>query len=628
MILTTLNRLSRRQRQTFLFIVDLLVVPVALWCSLAAQGQSRAPVSDLISGFQGTLGAAVVAAVISLALGIPRIRLKSFDITALTRTAIFAACVAISLAVLGPLFGYSYSTGFYAIFGMSFFLLSSALRLTMLQIVMVAYRKASTRSRVLIYGAGSTGIQLASALRHDPLVEPVGFIDDNPALQGLSVAGLPVVAPTRAARMVERKGITLACLAMPSLSQPRLSQIARRLSDLGLDVQALPSFAQLIGAEALADKLAPVRPDSFVGRETFDCAPDLGCDVYRGRAVLISGAGGSIGSELCRQILACRPTRLVLFELSELALYSIERELNDLIEPGAATEIIPVLGSVTDERLVGDTLDRHDIDVVLHAAAYKHVPLVEANPIPGISNNVFGTATLARAARHHRCERFVLVSSDKAVRPTSVMGATKRLAEMIVQDLAARPGQTIFAMVRFGNVLGSSGSVIPLFQDQIARGGPLTVTHEDVTRYFMTVREAARLVLLSGSFARGGEVFVLDMGTPVPIKDLARQVIESSGYTVRDADNPQGDIEIAITGLRPGEKLHEELLMGEGHITTSNEKIFAALEDHPSEIEVAGALRALRNAVEMGDETAARASIARWVEGYGTEDMSEVSKTN
>jgi FlaA1/EpsC-like NDP-sugar epimerase len=265
----------------------------------------------------------------------------------------------------------------------------------------------------------------------------------------------------------------------------------------------------------------------------------------------------------------------------------------------------------------------HKIDVVLHAAAYKHVPMVEANPLAGLANNVLGTLTLAREAREAGVERFILISSDKAVRPTNVMGASKRLAELVVQDLAERSQGTVFAMVRFGNVLGSSGSVIPLFQDQIARGGPVTLTHSDVTRYFMTVQEAVRLVLRASSFARGGEVFVLDMGAPVAIRKLARHVIEASGYTVRNRANPEGDIEIVITGLRPGEKLHEELLIGEGFLTTAHEKIFAAREAKLSEIEVAAALRALREAVATADDDAARAVIARWVEGWPQKQVGE-----
>ncbi len=369
-----------------------------------------------------------------------------------------------------------------------------------------------------------------------------------------------------------------------------------------------------VGEAELVEKLAPIAPGRFLGREQLDAQIRAADTRYAGRSMLVSGAGGSVGAELCRQLLARRPERLVLYELNELALYNIETEL-DLLA-GHGTDIVPILGSVGDERTIRRTLREHAIDVVFHAAAYKHVPLVEANPLAGLANNVLGTATLAREAQEAGVERFILVSSDKAVRPTNVMGASKRLAELVVQDLAARSFSTVFAMVRFGNVLGSSGSVVPLFRDQIARGGPVTLTHPQVSRYFMTVQEAVGLVLQAGSFARGGEVFVLDMGEPVPIARLARQMVEASGRTVRDAANPGGDIEIRVTGLRPGEKLHEELLIGAGFLTTAHGKIFAAREACLSEIEVAAALRALRAAVEEGDVAAARAVIARWVEGY------------
>ena len=334
-----------------------------------------------------------------------------------------------------------------------------------------------------------------------------------------------------------------------------------------------------------------------------------------GKVVMVSGAGGSIGSELCRQVLACRPKKIVLYELSELALYTVHQELEQLCE-GTRIRIVPVLGSVTDPRQVRKVLSDHAVQVVLHAAAYKHVPLVESNPLPGLANNVFGTQTLAREASETGVERFILVSSDKAVRPTNVMGASKRLAELVVQDLATRHPNTVFTMVRFGNVLGSSGSVVPLFQDQISRGGPVTVTDARVKRFFMTIREAVQLVLKAGAEAKGGEVFVLDMGKPVPIMQLARQVIESAGYQVRDEAHPEGDIEIEIIGLRPGEKIEEELTLSGDLIGTRYQKIFCAREEYLSEIEVAAVLRGLRHALAASDEDAARLVITRWVEGF------------
>ena len=334
--------------------------------------------------------------------------------------------------------------------------------------------------------------------------------------------------------------------------------------------------------------------------------------------MLISGAGGSIGSELTRQVMECRPSKIVLYELSELALYQIHQEMLQLSE-GSDIDIVPLLGSVTDARQVRRVLQTHKIEVVLHAAAYKHVPLVEFNPLAGLANNVLGTHTLVTEAAEAGVERFVLISSDKAVRPTNIMGASKRLAELVVQDVSGRIAakkNLVFSIVRFGNVLGSSGSVVPLFQEQLRRGGPLTVTHRDVSRYFMTTQEAVHLVLRAGSMAQGGEVFVLDMGKPVKIEQLARQVIESAGLSVRDSENQDGDIEIEFTGLRPGEKMSEELTLNGALVGTGHKKIFFTVEDRLSEIEVASALRALRHALAASDEDAARALARRWVEGY------------
>ena len=442
-------------------------------------------------------------------------------------------------------------------------------------------------------------------------------MDDNTALHGVMLSGLQVYPPTRIAEIVEQRAIKRVLLAMPSLSPPKQAQIARRLQTMGLEVQTLPSFAQLIGEEALVDKLAVVSPHEFLGRDSRDVPLGDAFSAYVGRSVLVSGAGGSIGSELCRQVLSCRPVRLVLFELSELALYTVDQELRQLLEnTDLDVEIIPILGSVTDARQVRKVLVDHDIQVVLHAAAFKHVPLVEVNPLAGLANNVFGTQTLAKEAARTGVERFTLVSSDKAVRPTNIMGASKRLAELVVQDLATRNQKTVFSMVRFGNVLGSSGSVVPLFQEQISRGGPVTVTDERVSRFFMTIREAVTLVLKAGAAARGGEVFVLDMGEPIPIMQLARQVIESTGYSVRDKSNPDGDIEIEVIGLRPGEKICEELTLTDELVGTKYQKIFCARESGRSELEVASALRGLREAMAASDEDAARKVVGAWVEGF------------
>ena len=606
--------LSRRQKSNVLLLVDLCLVPLALIFTFGVQAEPLAPL-DALSLLLPILPYLIaVAAGLSIGMGICQIQLNAYEGRALAKTGLYATYLGLAMAVLGWLFGVDVAFGHCVVFALSFFLFSAVSRVVMYQVVVAIYRREIPRCRVLIYGAGTTGTQLASALRSHEGIDPVAFVDDNTALQGLLIAGLPVYTPANIARIADEKNIRRVLIAIPSLSQPKQAQIAQRLQKMGLEVQTLPSFAQLIGEEPLVEKLTPVKPAEFLGRSPAVTSLGEDCGSYAGRVVLISGAGGSIGSELTRHVLSCRPKTLVLYELNEFALFTIDQELRTLADD-SGVEVVSVLGSVTDQRQVRLVLQQHGVQVVIHAAAYKHVPLVEANPLSGLTNNVLGTQTLAREADMAGVERFVLVSSDKAVRPTSVMGASKRLAELVVQDLAARASQTVFTMVRFGNVLGSSGSVVPLFQEQISRGGPVIVTHRDVRRYFMTVREAVHLVLKAGAMARGGEVFVLDMGEEVPILRLARQVIESTGYSVRDRDNPDGDIEIVFSGLRPGEKLNEELTLSADRLTTRHPKIFCARENSLSEIEVASALRGLREAIAAGDRPAAMAVLDRWVEG-------------
>ncbi|SFU18013.1 polysaccharide biosynthesis protein [Sedimentitalea nanhaiensis] len=614
-MLNLIRSLTRKQKAWVFLALDLALIPVALLFTYAVQTLPASPVESLLQSLPVLPYLLAIAAGLSIWLGLSNIQLKEFEGHAVRLTAVLAVGLTGAAAMLAAFAGLNQPPGTHVIFGLSYFTFVVANRAVLYQVVTAIYRRAAPRCRVLIYGAGTTGTQLASALRAHEDIDPVAFVDDNVSLQGMRLMGLPVFPPARIAELVAQRQIDRVLLAMPSLSQPKQAQIARRLQKMKLEVQALPSFAQLIGEEALIDKLTPVAPQNFLGREARAQGLGDACDSYSGRTVLVSGAGGSIGSELCRQVLTCQPVRVVLYELSELALYTVHQELMQLTE-GTGIDLVPVLGSVTDPRQVRKVLQEHGVQVVLHAAAYKHVPLVEANPLAGLANNVFGTQTLAREAAEVGVERFILISSDKAVRPANVMGASKRLAELVVQDLATRHSRTIFTMVRFGNVLGSSGSVVPLFQDQISRGGPVTVTDINVKRFFMTIREAVQLVLTAGAEARGGEVFVLDMGTPVPIMKLARQVIESTGYTVRDADNPEGDIEIELVGLRPGEKLEEELTLCSELIGTRYQKIFCAREEYLSEIEVAGVLRGLRQALVASDAEAARAVITRWVEGY------------
>lgn len=622
-MLKLVEALTRQQKATIFLLLDLVLLPVALLFALMLQNMQTGALVLLGQMLPILPYVLLSAGGLAYWLGLPQVQLISYERHAVGQTVLVAAAAALSAAMLCTLFGPALPHGVHVVFGLSYLLMMVAARALLLQLVLALYRRARPRARVLIYGAGNTGTQLAQALRSHEGIDPVAFVDDNKSLQGLKLMGLPVYAPARLANVVKVRNVKRVLLAMPSLSTPKQVRITQRLQALGLEVQALPSFAQLIGEEALVEKLTPVAPQSFLSRDACDMPLQTSAGSYAGRVVLVSGAGGSIGSELSRQVLACRPTKLVLYELSELALYTIHQELSQQLE-GAGIELVPVLGSVTDPRQVRRVLERHKVQVVLHAAAYKHVPLVETNPLPGLANNVFGTQTLASAAAEFGVERFILVSSDKAVRPTNVMGASKRMAELIVQDLASRcdpngdssAGRTVFTMVRFGNVLGSSGSVIPLFQEQISRGGPVTVTDPQVKRYFMTIREAVQLVLQAGAEAKGGEVFVLDMGEPVSILQLARQVIEAAGYSLRDADHPEGDIAIEIIGLRPGEKMQEELTLSSELIRTAHPKILCAREAVLSEIEVAAFMRALRQAVAVGDEEGARQIILRWVEGY------------
>lgn len=614
--------LSRTQKQLLFILMDSLVVPLAMFAALvlSTSGTSdQLTLSALLPMVILLTGTGVAA---GWSLSLTRITLNAYEMRGVIRTATYAGILGVLGFGLNTVMRTGLPVGAFVIFALLVLVMSASWRIILRQVTLNIYRHGKDRVRVLIYGAGQTGQQLVAALRHDDAILPVAFIDDNPTLQSLIVAGLRVHAPSSLKTLVLEKDIDRVVLAMPSISQPALARIAHKLRHIGCEVHALPSFAAMVGEGEIRKQVTPVSLLDLLGRSRLESELPGVSHVYSGRRILVSGAGGSIGSELCRQLIACKPDCVVLVDHSELALYNIDKELREI---GDGLHIVPVLGSVVDERLMREVLVENDIDVVLHAAAYKHLPLVENNVLSGLRNNVLGTKILADSARSAGVDRFILVSTDKAVRPTNVMGASKRLAELVVQDLAARTPGTRFSMVRFGNVLGSSGSVIPLFEEQILRGGPVTLTDPQVTRYFMTISEAARLVLLAGSFARGGDVFVLDMGDPVPIRKLARQMIEGAGFTVRDEDTPQGDIEIKITGLRPGEKLHEELLISSDMLTTPHTKILRAQEIFLSEFEVATAIKDLRQAIETGDEGAARAVISRWVEQAELDEAAQSS---
>jgi len=435
------------------------------------------------------------------------------------------------------------------------------------------------KERVIIYGAGSAGRQLAQALQNGEQFHPVVFVDDDDTLQRTTILGLSVVDPDKVVEVVASQNIERILLALPSASRAVRKQILETLEPLNVKVQTVPGMADMVNGDAGIDQLQDVRIEDLLGRDPVDPDPGLMQKHIRDKVVLVTGAGGSIGSELCRQILQQQPKALVLYELSEFGLYSIENELKQLCKRiKCNASIYPIIGTVQRRNRIETVLKRFNVQTVYHAAAYKHVPLVEYNMVEGVRNNVFGTWHTAEAAIAAKVEQFVLISTDKAVRPTNVMGTTKRLSELVLQSLAERSDTTRFAMVRFGNVLGSSGSVVPLFKKQIAAGGPVTVTHPDITRYFMTIPEAAQLVIQAGTMGDSGTVFVLDMGEPVKIVDLAKKMIRLSGLEVKSEQNPHGDIEITYSGLRPGEKLYEELLIGDNVIECNHPRICQARE--------------------------------------------------
>ena len=434
------------------------------------------------------------------------------------------------------------------------------------------------RVRAAIYGAGDAGAQLAQAMQLSPEYKATCFLDDSDALQSKTVGGLKVYAPSALTEAVFRHDVGLIVLAIPSATTAQKRRLIQRVESAGLPVKILPGLSDLEDGQAGISDIREVDVADLLGRDAVPADPTLFARNIAGKVVLVTGAGGSIGSELCRQIMTQRPARLVLLDHSEFALYTIDHEMQQAAS-AAGVEVVACLGSVLDEDLMRSLMRQQRVQTIYHAAAYKHVPLVEGNMQQGLRNNVFGTLSVTRAALEAGAETCILISTDKAVRPTTVMGASKRVAELVCQAAAIRSaGRTVFSMVRFGNVLGSSGSVVPLFRRQIQAGGPVTITHPDIIRYFMLIPEAAQLVIQAGAMARGGEVFVLDMGEPVRIADLARSMVRLSGLSEKTADDPEGDIEIKAVGLRPGEKLFEELLIGDDVVPSGHPRIMCARE--------------------------------------------------
>ncbi len=609
--------LGRNCKKALMVLADLIALPLALWSGYALRLSEWWPSAYMVEAWWLFIATPVVGLLVFMKLGLYRAVVRFMGAQAIL--AVFKGVV--TLAVL------MWASAYF--FDIDKFPRSVPVNFALAALVYVGGSRLLVRNYyhwlighyvkkepVLIYGAGGSGVQLSTALAGGGEYVPVGFLDDDPALWKTTVGGLPVYDPATIGRLIQAEGVTHVLLALPSASQSDRRRILERLADHAVHVKTIPSMPELVSGEAL-ETLRDVDPEDLLGREPVPPVESLLASSIEDKVVLVSGAGGSIGSEICRQVLRNRPRALVLYEISEFALYSIEQELTKAAQAkGLDVPVHALLGSVLDAERVARVIERFGVQTIYHAAAYKHVPMVEHNVFEGVRNNALGTRVMAEAARAAGVGRFVLISTDKAVRPTNVMGATKRLAELVLQELAERSGNTVFSMVRFGNVLGSSGSVVPLFRRQIEAGGPVTVTHPDITRFFMTIPEAASLVIQAGSMAKGGDVFVLDMGEPVKIIDLARSMIQLMGYEVRSEQHPDGDIAIEFSGLRPGEKLYEELLIGADVIGTEHPKIMRAHEESLPAAQLIELLERMSAAMERGDSHAGRELLQQAVTGF------------
>jgi FlaA1/EpsC-like NDP-sugar epimerase len=568
--------LPRPIKRIIALSTDALVMPLALWAALSLQVGN--PVFAL-ADWPGYVAVVVISLPIFVRFGLYRAVIRF-----LGHKAVFAVAFAVALSgVLLGLVGLAFkipalSWSAVTIFSCLALLYVAGSRFVVRYYLLTRYIQP-TVARVAIYGAGDAGARLSTVLLTTRAFNPVVFIDDNKSLRGRLVNGIKVYDPDHLPSLIKDLDIDRILLALPSLSRRRRREILNQLEPLGVHVQTVPEFEQLVTGHAQVGDIQEVDIGDLLGRDSVPPKAGLFDACIRGRVVMVTGAGGSIGSELSRQIIRLGPKRLILFEMSELALYNIERELRTFVDiQRLEVELVGLIGNSHHKFRLRDIMQAYGVQTVYHAAAYKHVPIVEQNVIEGVHNNVIATWHAAEAAHESEVETFVLVSTDKAVNPTNVMGATKRFAEIVLQALHRRGSKTRFCMVRFGNVLASSGSVVPLFNEQIKAGGPVTVTHPEVIRYFMTIPEAAQLVIQAGSMAEGGDVFVLDMGKPVRICDLARRMINLMGLTVRDEQHPEGDIEISFTGLRPAEKLFEELLIGNNVTGTEHPMILRAME--------------------------------------------------
>jgi FlaA1/EpsC-like NDP-sugar epimerase len=614
-LIRSIRYLRRRTKQWLMVCADLVAIPGALSTAIILQSGTLAidlPTLGILFGC-----AIVLSIPVFLKAGLYRAVMRYLGIE------IAAAVVAgVTISTLGlALVNMQLDTAIptrvflnYALFAIAYV---GASRLFARELL----RRRNRISRVIVYGAGAAGAQLCTALRGRGQYRPIALVDDNPTMHGTRVYGLTVYAPDRILELRRRFSTSLVLMALPSASRRRRREIIQALNFSGFRVQTVPDVSEIVSGRSRVEEIRDIDVHDLLGREPVPPNPGLLSACVRGKSILVTGAGGSIGSELCRQILALAPRRLVMLEVSEHALYEIERELRALNARNQyRVELVALLGNAHHKHRVREIMTTYGIQTVYHAAAYKHVPIVEHNMIEGIHNNIFATYNTAEAAMECRVETFVLISTDKAVNPTNVMGCTKRVAEMVLQGLQQRGGNTRFCMVRFGNVLESSGSVVPLFREQIKEGGPVTVTHPDVIRYFMTIPEAAQLVIQAGSMGSGGDVFVLDMGSPVRIADLAARMIQLAGFSVRDEKHPDGDIEILFTGLRPAEKLFEELLIGKNVTGTEHPRILRAMEHSLTWDQIRHVLDDLAQCAHRFDCERAREILLRAVPEYRPTD--------
>ncbi len=616
---TLLYNLPRSNKRALMFGFDCIALPFALWlgCSLRF-GYIFIPDTTQWWIF---VAVALIGIPVFIFMGLYRAIVHCMELPAFV--AIFKA-VSLSVALWGLILllfsPHGIPRSSVIIFWMVALLLISASRLWVRWVM--AGRKHGNVPRIAIYGAGRAGQQLLAVLRISKQLEPVAFIDDDKSLQHHEAGGLPIVSSKAMVTLFDSENIQQVLVAVPSASHAQKKNILRQIEALPVQVRVLPRVEELMNCTVKVEQLRDVNIDDLLGRDAAVPDTDLLATCIYNQTVMVTGAGGSIGSELCRQIILHKPNSLLLFERNEFALYAIERELRNTLQvQDDNITIIPLLGSVTDEARLRRIFTVFSVQTVYHAAAYKHVPLVELNPAEAVQNNIMGTMITAQAAAQAGVNRFVLISTDKAVRPTNVMGATKRYAEMILQALheelnASDAAHTCFCMVRFGNVLGSSGSVVPLFLEQIKNGGPVTVTHPEITRYFMSIPEASQLVIQAGAMATGGDVFILDMGEPVRIVDLARKIIHLSGKKEQRNNHPIGDIAIVFTGLRPGEKLYEELLISDNPSGTQHPLIMRAKDSHLSWQAINQHIDALQQAVAMHDTLAIRQCLLNTVKGY------------